>query len=146
MDGKLFLDTARFLQTNGVGEAAYRSAVSRAYYSCFLPLRAIAFTYCSAIYRTAAGISKEKSILHEKLQLYLKQSNLENVRRLGEDLSALHAQRKGADYEMSAIVDATDAETAIREADLIHADIKATNAADIGKALENHIKSTHNLK
>ena len=74
MDGRLFLTTASFLQSNCSGEAAYRTDVSRAYYVCFLEARHSLFENSDSKERLRAGISTLRQIQHDKLSIFLKNS------------------------------------------------------------------------
>jgi uncharacterized protein (UPF0332 family) len=139
VDGKLFLGTAQFLRNSGFDEAAYRSAVSRAYYACFLEARKIAFNNCSEEARRKDGIKNEKNIRHEPLQIYLKQSSIESIRQLGEDLAGLLGIRQEADYDMSSTITADDAQEAIENAEALLADFENIDSSAIGKAMEEYI-------
>lgn len=143
MDGKLFLGTARFLRSNGSDEAAYRSAVSRAYYACFLDLRQIAFDHCDADARLKAGIRNVRRIGHGPLQRYLKNSPRREVRRLGEDLASLHGNRLDADYNMEQTLTAHDSQDAIDDAQSLLDASSSVDPAKIGNAMAEHIRQTH---
>ena len=67
LDGKLFLETARFLRDNGNIEADYRSAVSRAYYACYLELAHSIYSICPADWRSA-GCMSERHIRHRHIR------------------------------------------------------------------------------
>lgn len=141
MDCKCFLTTARFLSTKGSGEADFRSAVSRAYYACFLAARSIAFKNCREDFRLTGKIRGEKDITHFELQQYLKNGLVVPVRQLGVDLAALHGSRKDADYEMTAQFCKEDAEHSIEEAEWFLAAIASANPHDIGKGMEKRIQT-----
>jgi len=143
VDGRCFLTTAQFLHTEGSEEADFRSAVSRAYYACFLAARGIAFRNCRGDLRLAAGIDKEKRIRHEPLQKYLKAGLADPVRRLGVELAGLCGSRMEADYDMSKPVGKEDAAQSIDDAEAFLAALAAANPKDIGKAVETYIGSTH---
>ena len=143
MDGRLFLGTARFLQSERTDEAAYRSAVSRAYYACFITARNKAFATCQPQARTIAGIGNERDIRHQSLQQYLKSSPTETVRRLGEDLASLHGIRQDADYDMSKTISSADAKDAIDQAEAFLNELSETPPQEIGRAVEGHIRKTH---
>jgi uncharacterized protein (UPF0332 family) len=130
------------LNTKGSEEADFRSAISRAYYACFLVARGIAFRNCGKDFRLAAGINKEKRIRHEPLQHYLKAGLVEAVRQLGEDLAGLHGCRGDADYEMAKRLGKEDAAQSIDDAEAFLAALAAANPQDIGKAVETYIERT----
>jgi len=141
VDGKCFLTTAQFLSTEGSGEADFRSAISRAYYACFLAARHIAFINCKETYRQTFKITREKDITHWGLQQHLKGGLIEPVRQLGEDLAALHGSRKDADYEMAGCpFGAKDATHSIEEAGLFLAALAEVKPRDIGNAMEKQIQ------
>ena len=142
MDGKCFLITARFLRTRGSHEADFRSAVSRAYYACFLAARGIAFRNCSGGLRLAGGIAREKDILHKPLQNFLKAGLANTVRQLGEDLAGLQGSRADADYDMAKPIGKEDAVQSIDEAEAFLTALGAANPQDIGKAVETYIEKT----
>ena len=141
MDGSLFLRTARLLQHTGTREADYRSAISRAYYACFLTARKIAYAHCSSEACLKAHIKNERKIGHEKLQTYLKYSSIPAIRRLGEDLAGLSGNRGEADYNMSAVMSFEDASDAIEEADAFFEAISSSQDSEIGNAMERYIHS-----
>jgi uncharacterized protein (UPF0332 family) len=143
VDGKLFLGTARFLQSSGSGEAAYRSVVSRAYYACFLEARQVAFGQCSEAARTRAGISKEGAIRHQPLQWYLKGSSSMNIRQLGEDLASLHGNRQDADYNMTKSLTSGDSRAAIEDAEAFLQAFSRVSPAEIGDAMTEYINRIH---
>ena len=142
MDGKLFLGTAKFLINNGSDEAAYRSAASRAYYACFLVVRQTAFQYCNKNVRIRDGIKTEKSVRHEPLTRYLKDSSNDSIRVLGEELASLLRTRQKADYVMDSSFEFDDAEDAVEKAGVLLKDIAQANPVDIGKSMENYISKT----
>lgn len=143
MDGKRFLGTARFLQSRGADEAAYRSAVSRAYYACFLETRRVAFANCPQEARRKAGIKSARKILHESLQRYLKNGATEAVRQLGEDLAGLCGKRGDADYNMDAVLSAADAKDAVEEAQAFLNEFSRTDPVAVGEAMEAYIDATY---
>lgn len=142
MDGKRFLGTARFLRNKGSNEAAYRSAVSRAYYACFIAIRDLAFRACGSEYRSKAGLKKEQNIGHLPLQRYLKNGTMESVKQLGEDLAALHGSRIDADYNMKQTITNEDALCAIEEAEALLKLLYKTPEQEIGNAINNYIRAT----
>ena len=142
MDGKCFLTTAQFLSTEGSTEADFRSAVSRAYYACFLTARGIAFRNCGEAFRQSADIHKESSITHDRLPRYLKAGSGEAVQRLGVTLAGLLGCRKDADYEMAGQFEKGDAVQSIDDAEAFLAAIAEARPQDIGKAMENNIRLT----
>ena len=143
MDGKLFLGTARFLQSRGSDEAAYRSAVSRAYYACFLEMRQVTFDNCDDEARRKAGIRHVRGIRHEPLQRYLKNSSCRNIQQLGEDLASLHGNRQDADYNMVQSLTADDSQDAIDDAQALLDALSRVAPAKIGNAMAEHIRQTY---
>ena len=143
MDGKLFLGTARLLRSNGRDEAAYRSAVSRAYYACFLEARRVTFDNCDQEVRRKAGIRTERSILHESLQRYLKHSSDSQIQQLGQDLAGLRGNRLNADYGMSRSLTPDDAGDAVDEAQAFLATFSQVEAREVGRAMEDDIRTTY---
>jgi len=143
MDGKLFLGTARFLKNEGKDEAAFRSAISRAYYACFIVLRDKVFLLCDKKYLKRESIKKGQDITHKKLRQYLKNGNLESVEKLGEGLSSLHGNRLDADYNMEQFITDRDAQNAIEEAELILNMLKDISEEEIKAALSNYFKTIY---
>lgn len=143
MDGRLFLGVAQFLRNKGADEAALRSAVSRAYYACFIVARQRAFNECNPQVRKKAGISKEKGIGHTPLQNYFKNSDNVIIRQLGEDLSSLCGNRLEADYDMGANMNADDAKDAIKSAEIFLSDLDKLQANGVGSAMERYINSNY---
>ena len=143
MDGKLFLGTAHFLKDKGTNEADYRSSISRAYYACFLEARRIAFGNCGERVREKAKIWNEKYIGHENLQYFLKQSAIERIRQLGENLAGLHGNRKNADYDMTKSVSSQDAKDALDEAGEFLKDISQISPKEIGQSIENYLNEIY---
>ena len=143
MDGKLFLGTARFLKDKGRDEAAYRSAISRAYYACFLSARHVAFRNLDTQTRLAAQLKNERSIRHDKLPTWLKNCRTAAVRKLGDDLAGLCLNRSDADYDMARIICEPDAQEAIAEADRLLKALDGISPLDLGKEIGNHLLSTH---
>lgn len=140
MEGRNFLTTATFLRDSGLNEAAYRSAISRAYYACFLEIRKAAFDNYRQAMRRGGGsnIKKENDIRHENLGYYLKNSSNERVRELGNNLVGLKDSRKDADYIMSSAILIEDADDAIDEARALLDDIDSVGPPAIGKAMEGY--------
>ena len=145
MDGKLFLGTAKFLINNGLDEAAFRSAVSRAYYACFLEARKTAFAYCDKNVRFKDGIKNEKDVRHEPLAEYFKVSDDQSIRQLGEDLSGLRRSRQKADYVMESSIQIDDAKDVVDQAELFLEEIADKDPTDIGKAMENYLSRIYGL-
>lgn len=145
MDPRLFLGTAHFLRNNGTDEAAYRSAISRAYYACFLEVRRIAFKNCDRKALNVYGIYKERDMGHKDLLAFLKNSVKESIRMLGNDLDGLQRSRQDADYEMSSEVTADDAEYEIDESGSILEDIPQQHM-EIGRAVEDYISRIHQAR
>lgn len=138
MDGKQFLGTARLLRHKGINEADFRSAISRAYYSCFITIRDIALSTC----RDKSRIKKVGNIGHEKLPIYLNEGN-SNVQLLGSDLKSLYGDRIDADYKMNQKITVDDARDAIENAEALFEALSKISNGDIGGALENYLKKTY---
>lgn len=136
MDGKQFLVTACLLRREGLDEADFRSAISRAYYACFITTRDIVLSAC----RDKIRIKKAENIGHEKLQQYLKNGSSSAVQQLGSDLASLHGNRVDADYIMYRKITVDDAQDAIGNAEVFLKDLSIISNDDIGKALENYLK------
>ncbi|MBW2020708.1 MAG: HEPN domain-containing protein [Deltaproteobacteria bacterium] len=144
MDGRLFLCTARFLQNNGVDEAAYRSAISRAYYACFIAVRDLVFRVCSPEYRRKAGIKDERGIGHKPLrEYYLKNGTTESVKRLRDDLKSLYTSRIDADYNMRQTITKDDAQYAIEEAELVLQSLSMVSEKEIETAVNNYFQAIY---
>ena len=143
MDGKLFLGTARLLQSKGSDEPAYRSAVSRAYYACFLEARRVAFENCDEGARGKAGIGNPRGIKHEPLQRYLKNSSCRTIQKIGEDLAALCGNRQDADYNMTRSLISEDSRQAIEDADAFLSAFVGVDPKKIGCAVSKYIRQTH---
>jgi len=138
MNGKEFLVTAMLLQHKGSDEADFRTAISRAYYACFIELRDIAFNYCSEDARRRAHLKSERKIRHEDFLSSLRNSSMPEISRLGGDLQGLYGNRNEADYNMSISLNKINADDAIEEANFILADVGKLSPAEIGKALEEY--------
>ncbi len=143
MDGKLFLVTARFLRSKGSDEAAYRTAVSRAYYACFLEARQVAFDNCDKEARRKAGIRNVRGIRHEHLQRYLKNSSCRDIQQRGEDLASLHGNRRDADYNMTASLTSEDSQDAIDDAQAFLDAFLRIDPAQIGSSMADQIRLTY---
>jgi len=144
MNGRLFLGTARFLRNNGSDEAAYRSAVSRAYYACFIVTRDLAFHACGSEARRKAGIKNERNIGHDPLQRYLKSGATESIQQLGQDLAALHGNRIDADYNMKQTITDEDAQYAIEETEALLELLSQTPIKkDVGEAIDNYVRTVY---
>lgn len=142
MDGRLFHTSANFLLNNGQNEADYRSAISRAYYACFLVTRMIAFTNCDLQVRRIAGLTKERNIRHKVLSGYLKNSSDTTLKSLGQDLAGLYGNRVDADYNMSGSISCDDAKGAVEDANCYLTSISQITPSLIGEAMEKYIKAT----
>lgn len=143
MDGRSFLGTARLLLSDGGNEAAYRSAISRAYYACFLATREIAFRCCDPVVRQTGSFRREKDINHSYLKnCCLRPEAGSAIPQLGKDLDHLRGSREDADYEMSLSISSREAKQAIEEAEALLEELGSICPDEIGKALEEHIKAT----
>lgn len=117
MEPLVFLDTAKKLFTDDATEGDLRSVASRAYYSCFLKIRARIEAECADILYKA-GIKNEK-MQHEKIQFYLQGGNKVAKASFVDDLITLCSRRVKADYKLSEKFKTSDAKLALEEADLI---------------------------
>jgi len=146
VDARSFLGTAQFLLSNRQDEAAYRSAISRAYYACFLTTREIAFRCCNPAVRRSGGVSRERDIRHSSLKnCCLKPEAGLAVKQLGKDLDHLRGSREDADYEMSKSISSADAQQAIDDAEALLEELTHIGDA-IGKALEEYIRAIYKPK
>ena len=143
MDGRLFLGTARFLKNNGADEAAYRSAISRAYYACFIVIRDLVFRVCRSEYRRREGIRSERNIGHTPLQRYLKNGQVESVEQLGEDLASLYGSRIDADYNMQQTITDNDAQYVIEEAESLLKSLSTMSEKEIRTAVNNYFRAIY---
>lgn len=140
MDGKLFLGTARFLQSKG-DEAAYRSAVSRAYYACFLAACRIFFDNCDGAMLRKASIKNARGFGHDRMVQYLKCNSQDVILQLAEDLAGLRANRTHADYDMAKPLTARESQKAIEEAESLLNDFTDVGPVRMAKALEKGIQT-----
>ncbi len=140
MDGEKFLGTAQFLSNQGTDEAAYRSAVNRAYYACYLKARKVAFDNCNLSVHERGSIRSERGIMHDKLIIYFKHSPDMQLRKLGNELSILYGNRKDADYNMNSSFSVVDAQDAVIGATDFLKSFKNFDPRAIGKAMENYYK------
>lgn len=143
MDGKLFLGIAQFLINERTDEAAFRCAISRAYYACFLEARQIAFDNCERNARIKAHIKDPKDIGHKPLLRYLQDSSDVQVVNLGDDLASLQGNRIDADYCMTSICSSEDAGDSIEEATLFLEALSQSSPSNIGKAMAENINKLY---
>lgn len=144
MDGNLFLGTAHLLRNRGSGEADYRSAISRAYYACFIVTRKLAFRTCSQNSRKIAHIKSEQCIGHKTLKNYLKNgSDDRSVCGLGEDFTGLQGNRIDADYNMKQTITFNDAHDAIEAAEAFFESLSQIPDKAIGDAVDGYIKKIY---
>jgi uncharacterized protein (UPF0332 family) len=90
-----FIDLAEKLaQDPSAGPEGFRSAISRAYYGAFLSTLSLV--------ETVIGVQCKIGTLseHQALQRLLMNCQVAEAAELGQMLSNLHEQRKGADYDM----------------------------------------------
>ncbi|MGV8088030.1 MAG: hypothetical protein ACP5NU_03090 [Methanomicrobiales archaeon] len=114
-----FIEIAKFLQLTGRSaaidpEAAYRSAISRAYYAAFCHARTYAVDKLGYI-----PLGNEED--HAKLRIFLSQKNL---RPISSELDRLRQWRNKSDYDLPCYV-ASDSTTssAISKAEKIVIDL-----------------------
>ena len=143
MNGRDFLGTAQFLLSSGTDEAAHRSAISRAYYACFLAAREVAFEKCDKSVLLRDSISRPSGIRHTRLLQFLRYAPIPAVKGLGDDLATLYGNRRDADYEMSEHITDDDAEDAIKMAETFLVALTATHPADIRTAIHTFINDTY---
>ncbi len=142
MDGRLFLVTARFLHDQGSEEADFRSAVSRAYYACFLLYREMIFNVCLEEWQERGKRSK-KAIKHYYVPNCLINSDNADIRRIGKEFESLQTKRKNADYEMSLNFNQTDAEEAIQLADIMIAELPRLDSEVIRDSTSKYIPTIY---
>ena len=140
MDCRLFLDTARFLHSQGRNEADYRSAVSRAYYACFIEFSEVLFNVCECDWR-AKGRRSQRQIRHAEVRDCLRGSSVLDLRNLGNDFGSLQTKRSNADYDMDSSFGEEDAEDAILLADGLLSDMSAVDPADIRQTARRFMSS-----
>jgi len=141
MEGKLFLETARFLLRQQLpSEADCRTAVSRAYYACFLETRRVVFHNCSQQHLRAHQLCSEKGIRHDKLSQSLKGCDNDDVKSLGEGLADLRGRREDADYKMDVSMTVDDAKGAIEAADQLLGELFGVPAREIGSAVDGYLR------
>jgi uncharacterized protein (UPF0332 family) len=143
MNGRDFLGTASLLATDRQNEAAFRSAVSRAYYACFLSARVIVFDNCDKRILGKDGITNERGIRHKPIQNYLKDSNNPEIRMIGEDLSGLSGNRNDADYNMSTRIILDDAKDALENAEHFLTSLDGLNSNEIGRSVEEYLRKIY---
>lgn len=142
MDGRNFLATARLLLHEGKDEADYRSAVSRAYYACFIAVRDMSFKACH--YKAAKKMNW--SVGHDKLWAILDRSSTKEVKRLRQALSDLCAERKKADYKMLEKINENRATTAIDNAQALLELLDLLSKApenELGKVMNEHVTQNY---
>lgn len=144
MDGKQFLGTARLLRHKGTDEAAFRSAVSRAYYACYIVARNVVYNACAnQALKKKAGFSKEERIRHENLRYFLMESSKTEIKNLAADLAGLCGNRNDADYKMNQKITVDDAHIAIEEADAFLKALSEIPSEDIGEAMEDYLNKIY---
>lgn len=141
MNGRDFLNTAKFLKNESDDEAGQRSAISRAYYACFLATRSITFENARPRSLGANGISREKLIGHDKLTQMLKGSHKEQVEILGEELGDMLGQRKKADYDMQDSTICTKVEDLIEDAERYLQQLDSVESSEIGGGASDYLDS-----
>lgn len=140
MNGNQFLETAHFLNSR-TNEADYRSAISRAYYACFIATRDFVFGACVNVrLKKKANILNEQKIGHEKLRDYLSDSSNDAVKKLASDLASLYQSRIYADYHMKRNISVDNVNTALEEAEHFMNDLSKIEIHDLGRAMEDCLK------
>lgn len=142
MEPLVFLDTAKKLFTDKATEGELRSVASRAYYSCFLKIRARIEAECANIL-FKKGIKNEK-MQHEKMQSYLKGGGTVAKAPFVDDLIALCTRRVKADYILSKRFLPSDAELALDEAKLIIEALNELQKEQLYNILEDYFKKFPN--
>lgn len=140
MDPKTFLNTALFLCHHGNHEAEYRSAISRAYYACFLTLQKILYVHCNPQTHINGKISKETS--HRDVATYISQAQDISVKKIGIILKSLRGNRKDADYKMGKNIVKKDAEDAIYNATTLFNSLSNISPTLMGREVSNVILHT----
>lgn len=90
-------------------DAGWRSAVSRAYYGAFLQAR------------DSAGITGQSASVHENTATYYLNRHSSAV---GNRLAELRRLRNSADYDLRCTISRRDAETCIKKAQRIFAELR----------------------
>ena len=92
--GKFIDLAAKLASSPDSGPEGHRSAISRAYYGAFLSTLSLV--------ETVIGVQCKIGTLseHQALQRLLMNCQVAEAAELGQMLSNLHEQRKGADYDM----------------------------------------------
>ena len=139
MDAKQFLIIARYLsQHRGASEASYRSAISRAYYACYISMR-------DHVYDKFKGnplLDKCKdrgNIGHTTLWKFFLGGS-KHAKQLGYLGGSLHGNRIKADYDMTQTVEQGDAETAVKTADKFFSTFSTIPEIDIVNATNHYLK------
>jgi len=141
VEGKDFLGTARLLLSNGSAEADFRSAISRAYYACFLTARTAAFRGCDGSVLNESSLT-EQDIGHREILRYLARDGApEDIQDIRETLSSLQRNRIDADYKMQQRILLQDARDAIEDAEALLLSLSPTLTAQIGKEAEAYLTS-----
>jgi uncharacterized protein (UPF0332 family) len=125
VDGRKFLFTARLLEakapelrSDGAEEAAYRSAINRAYYACYLETNKLAMN--DQVKGKAVHKNKKRYKGSHTMLVHLLADNPDNrLSQLGVELGDLYDLRIVADYEMEMSVpfDQTEVLEAIKTAE-----------------------------
>lgn len=110
MNGRAFLDLARGLAADPT-EAAWRTAVSRAYYAVFHVARELMEDLGFAVPRADAA--------HKHMAFRLGNSSAASVVAAGKDLDSLRRYRNLADYDMQPPIDQVRAQRAVQTAEQI---------------------------
>jgi uncharacterized protein (UPF0332 family) len=131
LDCKRFLATAQFLRDDGREESDYRSAVSRAYYACFLELSNVLFSACPGKWCDRGSFSSKKKIQHWEVRNCLLDSDIKPMIGIGEKFKLLQMKREGSDYDMNVLYQKEDSEDAISLAEIILSDLSKVGSADI---------------
>ncbi|HOX39609.1 MAG TPA: hypothetical protein PL033_16635 [Candidatus Brocadiia bacterium] len=117
--------------------------VSRAYYACYLELRAVALANCDpAVVRTRLGTRPEKELGHEKFHGWLMgQWVSDEVREIGELLKDLYGQRLDADYNMNVPMTDANAERVCGDASYVLEQLDCVTGRDFGQAIETPLRA-----
>ena len=126
-----FMNAAQYLFARS-SEDCYRSAVSRAYYSIYLSLRAEVISQFTNITLSGASLGKNQDIAHTKLAKCLQLCTL--TQTIGDKLLQLLAARHTADYDMAFSVDRQFAADKMSDTQALKIKIDTFNYAPVSGA------------
>ena len=137
-----FLQTASYLVC-GSRESDWRSAISRAYYACFLLLRSIVFSKVPRPVLLKHGYRKPKDMLHDQLIRSLKNVQDQDVSNVGDLLKDFKAERLFADYDMQKRIDSGKARSSLEDAQDLLREINLITQEKIGAEVTKYLVDIH---